>query len=151
MDTKRPKVTIFSDGGCQPNPGNGAWAAILQYGDKQKELTGGEAATTNNRMELTAATRALEELKKPCEVTIVTDSEYLANAFRQKWIDRWKRNGWITSQKEPVKNKDLWVVLDELISRHHVKWEWTRGHSGHPENERCDELATETRIRMFGK
>jgi len=145
-----PKVTIFCDGGCRPNPGPGAWAAILRYGEKEKELTGGEAQTTNNRMELTAVTRALEELKVPCLVTIVTDSEYVANAFRQKWIINWKRNGWKSSTKEPVKNRDLWEVLDALIQKHAVTWEWTRGHSGHPENERCDELATETRVKMFG-
>ena len=146
----RPTVMIFCDGGCKPNPGAGAWAAILRFGDKEKELTGGEAATTNNRMELTAVTRALEELKVPCAVRIVTDSEYMANAFRQKWIDNWKRNGWKTAAKEPVKNKDLWVSLDALIAKHHVTWEWTKGHAGHPENERCDELATETRMKLFG-
>jgi ribonuclease HI len=146
----RPKVTIYCDGGCRPNPGPGAWAAILRSGDKEKELSGGEAETTNNRMELTAVTRALETLKFPCDVTVVTDSEYLANAFRQKWIDKWKRNGWKTASKEPVKNKDLWVALDALIAQHQVKWEWTRGHSGHAENERCDVLATETRKRLFG-
>ena len=147
----RPSVTIFCDGGCKPNPGVGAWAAILRYGDKEKELTGGERETTNNRMELTAVTRALEELKTPCDVRIVTDSEYLANAFRQKWIDNWKRNGWKTAAKEPVKNKDLWVELDALIATHRVTWEWTKGHAGHAENERCDELATETRMRLFGR
>ena len=146
----RPKVTIFCDGGCRPNPGAGAWAAILRFGDKEKELTGGEAETTNNRMELTAVTRALEELKVPCDVTVVTDSEYLANAFRQKWIEGWKRKGWINSEKKPVKNKDLWVELDALVAKHRVTWEWTRGHAGHDENERCDELATATRVRMFG-
>ncbi len=146
----RPNVVIFCDGGCKPNPGAGAWAAILRYGEKEKELTGGERETTNNRMELTAVTRALEELKVPCSVRIVTDSEYIANAFRQKWIDNWKRNGWKTASKEPVKNKELWVTLDALIAKHLVTWEWTRGHAGHPENERCDELATETRMKLFG-
>jgi len=146
----RPSVTIFCDGGCKPNPGVGAWAAILRYGDKEKELTGGERETTNNRMELTAVTRALEELKVPCAVRIVTDSEYMANAFRQKWIDNWKRNGWKTAAKEPVKNKDLWISLDALIAKHQVTWEWTKGHAGHAENERCDELATETRMKLFG-
>ena len=145
-----PKVMIFCDGGCRPNPGPGAWAAILRYGEKEKELTGGEAQTTNNRMELTAVTRALEELKVPCLVTIVTDSEYVANAFRQNWIVNWKRNGWKSSTKQPVKNRELWEALDALIQKHTVTWEWTRGHSGHPENERCDELATETRVKMFG-
>jgi ribonuclease HI len=149
-EKKRPTVTIYSDGGCRPNPGPGGWAAILRYGDVEKELTGGEAATTNNRMELTAVTRALEALKVPCDVTIVTDSEYIANAFKQKWIDKWKRNGWKTASKDPVKNQDLWITLDALISKHAVTWEWTRGHAGHAENERCDVLATEVRQRMFG-
>jgi len=146
----RPRVTIFSDGGSRPNPGPGAWAAILRYQDNEKEISGGEKDTTNNRMELTAVTRALEMLKVPCDVTVVTDSEYLANAFRQKWIDKWKRNGWRTSSKEPVKNQDLWTALDRLIAAHHVKWEWCRGHSGHPENERCDALVAETRAQLFG-
>jgi len=150
LSDKRPNVKIFCDGGCRPNPGPGGWGAILRYNDIEKELSGGEAQTTNNRMELTAVTKALEGLKIPCEVTIITDSEYLANAFRQKWIDKWKRNGWKTASKEPVKNQDLWVTLDALIAKHNVKWEWTRGHSGHTENERCDELATEARVRMFG-
>ncbi|MCW8133751.1 MAG: ribonuclease HI [Planctomycetota bacterium] len=142
--TKRPKVTIFSDGGCKPNPGPGGWGAILRCPDKkmEKELSGYEPNTTNNRMELTAVTRALQELKTACEVTVVTDSEYLANAFTQGWLAKWKKNGWKTAGREPVKNKDLWVALDELISKHEVVWSWTRGHSGHPENERCDELAT---------
>lgn len=147
---KRPAVIIYSDGGCKPNPGPGAWAAILRYNEVEKELTGGESATTNNRMELTAVTRALETLKVPCDVTVVTDSEYMANAFKQKWIDKWKRNGWKTASKEPVKNQDLWVTLDALIAKHNVTWEWTRGHCGHSENERCDELATLTRQKMFG-
>jgi ribonuclease HI len=145
-----PRVTIFCDGGSRPNPGAGAWAAILRFGTKEKELSGGEANTTNNRMELTAATRALEELKVPCDVTIVTDSQYLANAFRQHWIENWKRNGWKTADKKPVKNKELWIALDALIRKHRIKWEWCKGHSGHSENERCDELATLTRIKLFG-
>jgi ribonuclease HI len=151
MSTARKTVTIFCDGGCKPNPGNGAWAAILRCGTVEKEFTGAEADTTNNRMELTAVTRALEGLKEPCDVTIVTDSEYMANAFRQKWIDKWKRNGWKTSTKEPVKNQDLWVALDALIQKHRVTWTWTKGHAGHAENERCDELATLTRIKAFGR
>ena len=147
---QRLRVTIFSDGGCNPNPGPGAWAAILRHDKKEKEISGGEAQTTNNRMELTAVARALEELKEPCEVTVVTDSEYLANAFRQGWLAKWKRNGWRTAQKLPVKNQDLWQALDALIARHQVAWEWQRGHTGHPENERCDELVAETRRKMFG-
>jgi ribonuclease HI len=144
------KVEIFCDGGSRPNPGPGAWAAILRYGDAEKEISGGEADTTNNRMELTAVTRALETLKRPCDVHVVTDSEYLANAFRQGWIEKWKRNGWKTASKEPVKNQDLWMALDALVAKHRVTWEWTKGHAGHPENERCDELVCETRIKMFG-
>ncbi|GMV83223.1 MAG: ribonuclease H [Planctomycetota bacterium] len=141
------RVTIFSDGGSKPNPGPGGWAAILKYPDKaaEKELSGYEAETTNNRMELTAVTRALQQLKRPCSVTVVTDSEYLANAFRQGWLAKWKRNGWKTASKEPVKNQDLWVALDALMSQHQVTWQWVRGHTGHPENERCDELATRAR------
>ena len=147
---KLPRVTIYCDGGCKPNPGPGAWAAILRSDTKEKELSGGEAQTTNNRMELTAVTRALETLKTRCDVTVVTDSEYLANAFRQKWIDKWKRNGWKSASKEPVKNQDLWVALDALIQQHQVHWEWCKGHAGHTENERCDVLATLTRQNMFG-
>jgi ribonuclease HI len=149
-DEARASVTIFCDGGCRPNPGNGGWAAILRYGSKEKELSGAEADTTNNRMELTAVTRALEALTRPCNVTIVTDSEYMANAFRQGWIEKWKKNGWKTAAKEPVKNQDLWVALDALIAKHQVKWTWTKGHAGHEENERCDVLATEARIKAFG-
>ncbi len=143
----RHRVTIFSDGGCKPNPGPGGWAAILRCPEleMEKELSGFEPNTTNNRMELTAVTRALETLKTPCDVTVVTDSEYLANAFRQGWIANWKRNGWRTASREPVKNQDLWVALDALIAKHSVRWEWTKGHAGHPENERCDELATQAR------
>ena len=147
----RPQVTIFCDGGSSPNPGAGAWAAILRSGTNEREISGGEPETTNNRMELTAATRALETLKTPCRVTIVTDSEYMANAFRQRWIEKWKRNGWKTAAKEPVKNKDLWLVLDQLIAQHEVTWEWCKGHSGHVENERCDELVGLTRRKLFGR
>lgn len=144
----RPCVTIFTDGGCSPNPGPGGWAAILQYrGAAEKELSGYEPDTTNNRMELTAVARALEVLKKPCDVTIVTDSQYLANAFRQGWLAKWKRNGWKTAAKEPVKNRDLWEMLDGLIATHSVRWEWTKGHAGHHENERCDRLVAEARAR----
>jgi ribonuclease HI len=147
----RPKVTIFTDGGAAPNPGPGAWAAILRFGGKEKELFGGEPETTNNRMELTGVTRALEELKVPCDVTIVTDSEYVANAFRQKWLEKWKKNGWKTAAKEPVKNKDLWIALDAQVAKHHVTWEWCKGHAGHAENERCDELASVTRRKLYGR
>ena len=149
MPEAMPKVQIFSDGGCKPNPGAGGWAAILRYAEKgaEKDLTGYEADTTNTRMELTAVTRALEALKIPCDVTIVTDSQYLMNAFTQGWMTKWKRNGWKTAAKEPVKNQDLWIALDTQIARHKITWGWTKGHAGHAENERCDILATEARER----
>lgn len=150
VEAKPTKVEIFCDGGSRPNPGAGAWAAILRYGGVEKEISGGEANTTNNRMELTALTRALETLKRPCAVHVVTDSEYLANAFRQGWIEKWKRNGWKTASKDSVKNQDLWMALDQLVATHRVTWEWTKGHAGHPENERCDELVNKTRAELFG-
>ncbi len=135
------KVRIFTDGACQGNPGPGGWAAILQYGDREKEIFGCAPETTNNRMELTAAIEGLRLLKEPCEVEITTDSEYLKNGITN-WISKWKRNGWQTAAKKPVLNQDLWKALDELTSRHRLRWIWTRGHAGHPENSRCDELAT---------
>lgn len=147
---KRPQVTIFSDGGASPNPGPGAWAAILRSIHKEKEISGGEDHTTNNRMELTALVRTLEELKKPCNVTVVTDSQYLMHAFTDGWLEKWKRNGWKTAGKGAVKNQDLWMELDELMQEHAVSWEWTKGHAGHAENERVDALATETRKRLYG-
>lgn len=140
-------VLIHTDGACLGNPGPGGWAAVLHHRGRERELSGGEPDTTNNRMELTAVARALEALKKPCDVTIVTDSQYLANAFRQGWLAKWKRNGWKTAAKEPVKNRDLWEQLDVLIATHAVRWEWTKGHAGHPENERCDRLVGEARER----
>jgi len=149
MNKTLPEVTIFSDGGCSPNPGLGGWAAILRCGEVEKEISGAERQTTNNRMELTAVTRALETLKGPCRVTVVTDSEYLANAFRQRWIEKWKRNGWKTSTKDPVKNQELWMALDALAAKHQITWQWCRGHSGHPENERCDEMVGEARRRLL--
>ena len=134
------KVTIYTDGGCQGNPGVGGWAAILAYGDLRKEISGGEPATTNNRMELRASIEALSSLKESCEVEIVTDSQYLRQGVTA-WIHGWKRNGWITRNKEPVKNADLWRRLDECTGRHQIEWKWVKGHAGHAENERCDELA----------
>ncbi len=131
------KVSIFTDGACHRNPGPGAWAAILQYGGIRKEIVGGEPATTNNRMELTAAIEALGLLKQKCEVKVFTDSEYLRDGIT-KWIRAWKARGW----KKKIKNKDLWLRLDEVASKHAVSWHWVRGHAGHPENERCDVLAT---------
>ena len=133
-------VEIFTDGACSGNPGPGGWGAILRYGDTEKELSGGEAETTNNRMELTAAIEALNALKRPCEIVLTTDSTYVKDGITS-WIDGWKNRGWKNSQKKPVKNEDLWKALDEARSRHTVEWKWVKGHAGHAENERCDELA----------
>ena len=133
-------VEIFTDGACSGNPGPGGWGAILRYGDTEKELSGGEAETTNNRMELTAAIEALNALKRPCEIVLTTDSTYVKDGITS-WIDGWKKRGWKNSQKKPVKNEDLWKALDEARSRHAVEWKWVKGHAGHAENERCDELA----------
>ena len=133
-------VEIFTDGACSGNPGPGGWGAILRYGDTEKELSGGEAETTNNRMELTAAIEALNALKRPCQIVLTTDSTYVKDGITS-WIDGWKKRGWKNSQKKPVKNEDLWKALDEARSRHTVEWKWVKGHVGHAENERCDELA----------
>lgn len=140
-------LVAFTDGACSGNPGPGGWGALLQAknGDtvlKERPLSGGEALTTNNRMELLAAINALEALERDSEITIVTDSTYVKNGVTS-WIHGWKRNGWKTSAKKPVKNDDLWKRLDEAQSRHSVTWEWVKGHAGHPENERADELARE--------
>ena len=125
-----PKVTIHTDGACSGNPGPGGWGAILAFGDHEKELKGGEAHTTNNRMELMAAIAALEALKRPCTVDLYTDSQYLRNGITG-WINTWKRNGWRTADKKPVKNVDLWQRLDAALARHEVNWHWVRGHAGH--------------------
>ncbi|MFV2053991.1 ribonuclease HI [Aliiroseovarius sp. YM-037] len=137
----------YTDGACSGNPGPGGWGTLLQAKDgdhvvKERTLNGGEAETTNNRMELLAAIHALETLDKPSTITIVTDSQYVKNGVTG-WIHGWKRNGWKTSNKKPVKNAELWQRLDEAQARHHVTWEWVKGHAGHPENERADELARE--------
>lgn len=137
---KGAAVTIYTDGACSGNPGPGGWGALLIYNGTEKELCGGEAATTNNRMELTAAIRALEALKRRCTVDLYTDSSYLRHGITE-WIKRWKSNGWRTAQKKPVLNDDLWRSLDELRENHDVRWHWVKGHAGHPENERADALA----------
>lgn len=134
------EVEIYTDGACRGNPGPGGWGALLRYGRHEKELYGGEADTTNNRMELMAAIQALESLKRPCRVRLTTDSEYVRNGITQ-WLANWKKRGWKTAARKPVKNVDLWQRLDEAVQRHQVEWHWVRGHSGHPENERADELA----------
>jgi ribonuclease HI len=135
------KVQLITDGACLGNPGPGGWACILRYGRHKKELYGSEPHTTNNRMELTAAVKGLAALKEPCEVEIVTDSEYLKNGITA-WILNWKRNGWMTRSKKPVLNQDLWRALDELSAKHKTRWSWTRGHASHADNNRCDELAS---------
>ena len=136
-----PKIVdIFTDGACSGNPGPGGWGAILRYGAVEKELYGGEPATTNNRMELMAAIQALEALKRPMDVRLYTDSEYVKNGITQ-WIHGWKARGWKTADKKPVKNEDLWRRLDVAKSRHRIVFHWVRGHAGHPENERADALA----------
>jgi ribonuclease HI len=136
----KPHVTVFTDGACSGNPGPGGWGAILKFGDTEKELKGGEAHTTNNRMELMAAISALEALKKPCVVDLTTDSQYVRKGITE-WIHGWKRNGWRTSDKKPVKNVDLWQRLDAALKAHDVRWHWIKGHAGHDENERADQLA----------
>jgi ribonuclease HI len=133
-------VDLFTDGACSGNPGPGGWGAILRYRGVEKELSGGERATTNNRMELMAAIRGLESLKRPVRVRVHTDSNYLKDGI-SRWIHGWKRNGWRTADKKPVKNQDLWERLDRALARHEVEWRWVRGHAGHPENERADALA----------
>ena len=133
-------IQIFTDGACRGNPGPGGWGVILRSGSHEKELFGGEQSTTNNRMELRAAIEGLAALKRPSRVTVTTDSQYVRQGLTQ-WIEGWKRNQWRTSAKKPVKNQDLWQLLDELTCRHEVTWEWVKGHSGHPDNELADVLA----------
>jgi ribonuclease HI len=135
-----PRVDVFTDGACSGNPGPGGWGAILRSGAHEKEISGGERMTTNNRMELTAAIRALEALTKPSTVVIHTDSKYVMDGITQ-WLPRWKKNGWKTADKKPVKNEDMWRALEAECARHQVTWRWVRGHDGHPENERADALA----------
>ena len=136
------KVTIYTDGACSGNPGAGGWGAILRYGSREKEISGFEEETTNNRMELMAAIKALEALKEPCQVDLYSDSTYLINGFNMKWVDRWKLNGWINAAKQQVKNIELWKKLDELRSKHKISWIKVKGHSDNEFNNRCDKLAT---------
>ena len=135
------KVSIYTDGACSGNPGKGGWGAVLVYNGTEKEMSGFEAETTNNRMELTAVIEALKALKKECDITIYTDSRYVMEGV-QEWMPNWKLNGWkTTNKKSPVKNVELWQILDSLLSKHKIKWVWVKGHNGHPENERVDKLA----------
>jgi ribonuclease HI len=135
------KVQLITDGACLGNPGPGGWAAILRFQEKKKEMWGSERQTTNNRMELTAAIEGLRALREPCEVEVVTDSEYVMKGITT-WIHGWKKKGWVTAAKKPVINQDLWKLLDEQVNRHNAAWTWTKGHASHADNNRCDELAT---------
>ena len=134
------EVEIFTDGACRGNPGPGGWGAVLRYGNHERELFGGERQTTNNRMELMAAIQALETLTRPCKVALTTDSSYVRNGITE-WLPNWKKRGWKTAGRKPVKNIDLWQRLDAAARRHDIDWHWVKGHSGHPENERADVLA----------
>ena len=135
-------VQIFTDGACRGNPGPGGWGALLRFGGEEKTLFGGEQDTTNNRMELTAVIEALRVLKRPCDVTLTSDSTYVLKGI-QEWMPNWKKRGWKTASKKPVKNVDLWKKLDVLIVEHKIDWQWVKGHSGHPENELADQLANQ--------
>lgn len=141
-----PQVEIFTDGACKGNPGPGGWGAVMRFGELEKELSGGESPSTNNRMELMAAIEALNALKKPCRVSLTTDSNYVRDGIT-KWIHGWQKNGWRTADKKPVKNAELWQALLEATKPHRIEWHWVKGHAGHRENERCDELANLAVIR----
>lgn len=142
------EVDVFSDGACSGNPGPGGWGSILRFKGIEKELSGGEPETTNNRMELLAVINALESLKEPCKVKITTDSKYVCDAFLKNWLTSWLNNGWKTANKKPVKNRELWERLLNLSKKHELSWFWIKGHAGHPENERCDKLAVEARMKF---
>jgi len=142
MQSKPASVEIFTDGACRGNPGPGGWGAILRYNKHEKHLKGAVAFTTNNRMELTAVINALAALKKPCSIKITTDSQYVRQGITS-WLKQWKKNGWKTSSKDPVKNMDLWQQLDTIAKQHEISWHWVKGHSNHPENEMADQLANE--------
>jgi len=144
------KVYAYTDGACRGNPGPGGWGVLLTYQGREKELFGGEVLTTNNRMELTAAIQALESLKRPCSVCLVTDSAYLAKGIAE-WLPNWVKRGWKTANKEPVKNVDLWQRLETARLRHHIEWKWVKGHSGHAENERADSLANRGVDEVFSQ
>lgn len=150
MSSTPRHVQIYTDGSCDTNSGDGGWGFLLQFGPHRKQASGYESGTTNNRMELTAAVEALAALSEPCDVTIVTDSQYLKRAFTDGWLDRWQANGWRTANRAAVKNKDLWLELLAQTSRHRVTWSWTRGHAGHSDNERVDRLALRARKERRG-
>jgi ribonuclease HI len=144
---KLKKIDIFTDGACKGNPGPGGWGAILRMGNHEKELSGCETETTNNRMEMTAVIRALKVLTEPCAVTVHTDSRYVIDGMT-KWIEGWKRKGWVNASKQPVRNQDLWHDLIEAVLNHQIKWQWVKGHDGHPENERADKLASDAALSV---
>ncbi|WP_442681572.1 ribonuclease HI [Sphingomonas sp. ASY06-1R] len=141
-----PAVQMATDGACKGNPGPGGWGVVIRSGGAEKELSGGEPLTTNNRMEMTAAIKGLEALKRPCQVILSTDSRYVMDGLT-KWLAGWQRNGWRTASKQPVKNADLWQELIAAAAPHKIKWEWVKGHAGHPENERADKLASDAALR----
>jgi len=147
--SRMDNVTIYTDGACSGNPGPGGWGALMQFGEHERELKGGEGQTTNNRMEIFAAIAALEALKRPCKVNLHTDSTYLRDGIT-KWIINWKRNGWRTAAKKPVKNVDLWQRLEEAIQRHEIAWHWVKGHAGDPGNEAADALARQG-LEAYGR
>ncbi len=143
-------VEIFTDGACKGNPGPGGWGAVIRSGSREKEISGGEPLTTNNRMELLAAIRGLEALNRPCRVSLYTDSNYVRDGIT-KWVHGWKRNGWKTADRKPVKNTELWQALVDAASTHQVEWHWVKGHSGHPENERADRLACDAAAQFMNR
>ena len=142
-----PRVEIFTDGACKGNPGPGGWGAVIRWGEREREMSGGERLTTNNRMELLEAIRALEALKRPCEVVLHTDSIYVRDGI-DKWIHGWRRNGWKTAARKPVKNAELWQELLAAAAPHKIEWRWVKGHAGHPENERADKLACDAAMAV---
>jgi ribonuclease HI len=151
MNQEMKKVELFADGACSGNPGPGGWGTILRFKEAEKELSGGEKDTTNNRMELMGVISGLESLKEACIVAVFTDSQYIANAFLKDWLAAWQKNGWKTAAKKPVKNRELWERLLKQANRHKLSWNWIKGHAGHPENERCDVLAVAARDKFAGK
>ncbi|MDO4742716.1 MAG: ribonuclease HI [bacterium] len=147
----KKQIMVFTDGACSGNPGPGGWGAILRFKEVEKELSGGEAQTTNNRMELTACIKALEALKESCVVKLTTDSQYVVNSVTKGWAESWQRNGWRKADKKPALNADLWERLLKLLTLHDVEFVWIKGHAGHPENERCDELAVNESKKFINK